>query len=216
VGDRACQRHLQRAHRGGDPSNFDSVYNITAEGLTVVTGTPNTTTRWFDGTQNVTVSDGRLTIANGAGSSNNKINFIDITGSATNLAPGRPIVDNGHNQTFVATNANDGNVTTYWEGLLGYPNLLTVDLGPAVTVSVVRIKLNPAWPGRTQTFSVLGSTDNVSYTTIVVSTSYNFTPATANTVTIPFSPISRRYIRLSFTGNTGAPSGQVAEFEVYP
>lgn len=78
--------------------------------------------------------------------------------------------------TFQATNANDGNVTTYWEGL-SYPNLLTVDLGSAQNVSIVRIKLNPAWPARIQTLSVLGSTDNLNYTTIVGSASYNFAPA---------------------------------------
>jgi hypothetical protein len=35
--------------------------------------------RWVSGTRTVTVSDGRLTVSNGTGASNNKICFIDIT-----------------------------------------------------------------------------------------------------------------------------------------
>jgi hypothetical protein len=44
-----------------------------------VNGTPSTTTRWLEGTSTVTVTDGRLTIRSGAGASNNKICFVEIT-----------------------------------------------------------------------------------------------------------------------------------------
>src|SRR5262249_32931838 len=63
----------------GDPSNFDSVYRVNVEGTLAVSGTPSGGTLWFDNTVNVTVSDGRLTVSNGAGASNNKVCFIDIT-----------------------------------------------------------------------------------------------------------------------------------------
>jgi len=63
----------------GDPSHFDSIFRLTAEGVLVVSGTPTSATRWFDGTQTVTVADGRLTVRNGSGASNNKICFIEIT-----------------------------------------------------------------------------------------------------------------------------------------
>jgi hypothetical protein len=62
----------------GDPSQVNSVFRVNVEGVLVVSGTPTTATRWIEGTATVTVSDGRLTISNGAGASNNKINFIDI------------------------------------------------------------------------------------------------------------------------------------------
>ena len=64
----------------GDPTSHNSVYSIAAEGVTVVSGTPTSTNRWVEGTQTVTVSDGRLTIANGADASGNKICFVEITG----------------------------------------------------------------------------------------------------------------------------------------
>lgn len=63
----------------GDPSNFDSVYRIAAEGVVIVNGTPTTTTRWLEGTATVTVTDGRLTLTSASGSSNNKACFVEIT-----------------------------------------------------------------------------------------------------------------------------------------
>jgi glucose/arabinose dehydrogenase len=63
----------------GDPSHFDGVFRTTAEGVLVVNGTPTTSTRWIEGTATVTVSDGRLTIRSGAGASNNKLCFVEVT-----------------------------------------------------------------------------------------------------------------------------------------
>jgi YVTN family beta-propeller protein len=63
----------------GDADHIDSVFRLTVEGVLTVSGTPTSATRWFAGTNTVTVSDGRLTVSNGTGSSNNKICFIDIT-----------------------------------------------------------------------------------------------------------------------------------------
>jgi hypothetical protein len=63
----------------GDPGTFDSVFRTTVEGVLTVSGTPTTSTRWIEGTQTVTVTDGRLTIRSGSGASNNKICFVDIT-----------------------------------------------------------------------------------------------------------------------------------------
>jgi hypothetical protein len=63
----------------GDPGNFDSVYRVLVEGVLAIDGTPTGSTLWFEGTVPVLVADGRLTVSNAAGGSNNKINFIDVT-----------------------------------------------------------------------------------------------------------------------------------------
>jgi hypothetical protein len=63
----------------GDATNFDSVFRVTAEGVLIVSGTPTTSTRWIEGSGTVTVSDGRLTIRSGAGASNNKVCFLELT-----------------------------------------------------------------------------------------------------------------------------------------
>jgi hypothetical protein len=44
----------------------------------VVSGTPTTASHWVEGTAIVTVTDGRLTVANGAGSSNDKLDYVDV------------------------------------------------------------------------------------------------------------------------------------------
>ncbi|MCU7725545.1 discoidin domain-containing protein [Actinoplanes sp. KI2] len=136
-----------------------------------------------------------------------------VTGS--NLALNKPIEASSTVYTFVATNANDDNVATYWEGS-AYPANLTVKLGANATVQQVVVKLNPdsAWATRQQTFSVLGREQSSStFTTLVGSAAYTFNPASGNTVTIPVSGTAAD-LRLSFTANTGAPSGQVAELQV--
>jgi hypothetical protein len=63
----------------GDPSYYDSVYRIAAEGVLVVNGTPTSLSRWVEGRATVTVSDGRLTLTSASGASNNKLCFIEIT-----------------------------------------------------------------------------------------------------------------------------------------
>ncbi|MEU0095543.1 discoidin domain-containing protein [Kribbella sp. NPDC006257] len=136
-------------------------------------------------------------------------------GPGSNLAVGKPITASGSVFTFVATNANDDNVQTYWEGNAN-PATLTTQLGANADLSSIVIRLNPdsAWGNRTQTFSILGREQSATgFTTIVGSAAYNFSPSTGNTVTIP---VSARVadVRLNFTANTGAPAGQVAELQV--
>jgi hypothetical protein len=153
-----------------------------------------------------------------AGNSSAASNTVTRTGTVsngTNLAVGKPIEASSTVFTFVAANANDNDTATYWEGS-AYPADLTVHLGANANVSSVVIKLNPdsIWSTRRQTFSVQGREQSAStFTTLVGSTSYTFNPATGNTVTVPVSATTAD-LRLSFTANTGAPSGQVAELQV--
>ncbi len=67
----------------GDPSYTDSVYGLNAEGAKIVGGTPTNANHWFDNTAIVTVTDGRLTLTNSAGSSNNRICFIEVSAVTT-------------------------------------------------------------------------------------------------------------------------------------
>ena len=47
------------------------------------------------------------------------------------------------------------------------------------------------------------------------SANYSFNPSTGNTVTVNFSATSLRYLKLTFTANTGWPAGQLSELLVY-
>jgi hypothetical protein len=90
-----------------------------------------------------------------------------------------------------------------------------VDLGSAQSTSRIVLQLPASWEARNETLSVLGSTDGTTFTTIVPSTSYGFTPGSGNTVTITFAATVQRYLRLNLTANSGWPAGQVSEFQVW-
>ncbi|MBM0231628.1 discoidin domain-containing protein [Micromonospora sp. STR1_7] len=156
-----------------------------------------------------------------AGNQSANSNTVTRTGTGnpptgTNLAVGKPITASGYVHTFVATNANDNNVATYWEGN-GNPSTLTVQLGANASLSQVVLKLNPdsAWGARTQNITVQGRDQGSStFTTLVGAANYTFNPGSGNTVTIPVSGAAAD-VRLSIASNTGAPAGQVAEFQVF-
>ncbi|SEG59791.1 CARDB protein [Nonomuraea solani] len=135
---------------------------------------------------------------------------------STNLALGKAMVASSHTHTYVAANANDNNVQTYWEGA-AYPNTLTAQLGANADLTSITLKLNPdgAWARRTQTIQVLGREQNASgFTNLVSQAVYTFDPATGNTVTIPVTAKAAD-VRLQITANSGAPGGQVAEFQIF-
>ncbi|MFI5976143.1 discoidin domain-containing protein [Streptomyces sp. NPDC051452] len=139
------------------------------------------------------------------------------TGPGSNLAQGKPIEASSYTFTYVATNANDGQIGTYWESGGGaYPATLTTRLGANADLSQIVVKLSPdaAWSTRTQNVQVLGrDQDSTTFTTLASAKDYTFSPAGGNTVTIPVSGTAAD-IQLKFTSNSGAPGAQVAEFQV--
>ena len=164
---------------------------------------------------------GTLTVTSNA---NNSPATVSLTGSGigatTNLALGATMTASGSAQSYVPSNTNDGNTSTYWESTNNaFPQWLQADLGSAQTVGSITLDLPPSssWATRTQTLSVQGSTDGSTWTTLAGSANYTFDPSTGNTVTISLpSAVSERYLRLNFTANTGWPAGQVSEFEIFP
>ncbi|QUQ67348.1 discoidin domain-containing protein [Kutzneria sp. CA-103260] len=137
--------------------------------------------------------------------------------AATNLAAGKTMTASGYVQNYTPANANDGNQSSYWESTNNaFPQWLQVDLGASVSSTQIVLKLPTAnWGARTQTLAVQGSTDGSNFSQIVASAGYTFDPASNNTVTVNYTPLTTRYLRLNITGNTGWPAGQISEFEVY-
>ncbi|HEX4255707.1 MAG TPA: choice-of-anchor D domain-containing protein, partial [Streptosporangiaceae bacterium] len=140
-------------------------------------------------------------------------------GTSTNLAAGAPITASSYTQNYGPANADDGDTSTYWEGTNGaWPTTLTVNLGATDSLTKVVIDLPPAsaWNTRTQTLSVLGSSNGSSYSTLVGSATYTFNPSSGNTVTIPLpAGTSDQYVRLSFTANSVQNGAQASEFQVW-
>ncbi|HEX4725299.1 MAG TPA: CARDB domain-containing protein [Pseudonocardiaceae bacterium] len=147
----------------------------------------------------------------------NTVTRAGTGGPTTNLALGKPVVGTPATFTFVATNVNDGDLTTYFEGA-GYPTQATVQLGANADLSSIVVALNPdpIWSTRTQTIAVLGREQNsTTFTTLVAAQQYTFNPSTnGNKITIP---VTARVadVELSITSNTGAPGGQIAEFQIF-
>ncbi|MDX6348985.1 MAG: hypothetical protein QOF84_3775 [Streptomyces sp.] len=141
------------------------------------------------------------------------------TGQPPNLALHKPVSESSHTQTYACANAVDGSTDTYWESANNaFPQWIQIDLQAATTVGRVVLTLPPpsAWATRTQTLSVLGSTDGSTFSTLVGSVRCTFDPATGNTATVSLpSAATTRYVRLLFTANTGWPAGQVSEVRLY-
>ena len=173
-------------------------------------------------TPTAATNTGTLTVSSNA---NNNPLTVGLSGSGitstTNIALNKPATASSSYQTYVASNVTDGNTSSYWESTdgAGYPQTISVDLGSTQSIGSVTLDLPPssAWATRTETLSVLGSTNGTSYSQIVGSAGYAFNPSTGNTVTISLpSGTSARYVELSFTGNTGWTAAQLSEFEVFP
>jgi hypothetical protein len=134
------------------------------------------------------------------------------------LARGHLATASSFADVYQPVRLTDGDVNTYWESANNaFPQWAQVDLGSAQTVGRVVLTLPPAaaWGARNQTLSITGSTDGATFSTLVGPAGYRFDPASGNTVTIPVPSGSRRYVRVTITGNTGWPAGQLSALEVY-
>ena len=143
----------------GDPFAYDSTYAINAEGLLVVSGKPTSAVRWLEGTQSVSVFDGRLTVSNAGGSINNKIAFIDITAEGGAIVP------------RVSVAASDASASE----AAGNPGSFTVTRsGPTDDALVVNLSLGGSAVNGTD-YGILGTSVTI--------------PAGAASATVPVQPV---------------------------
>ncbi|MEV4033791.1 discoidin domain-containing protein [Streptomyces umbrinus] len=183
--------------------------------LTTVAGTVTTYTDNRSASATVSYFVRAKDAAGNVSGDSNTVTRNGTSGPGSNLAVGKPITASSTVHTFVAENANDNSTSTYWEGS-GHPATLTLKLGANADVSSLVLKLNPdnAWGARTQNIQVLGrEQDATGYTGLVAAKDYAFSPSSGNSVTVP---VTARVadVQLRFTSNTGAPAGQIAEFQV--
>jgi hypothetical protein len=158
-------------------------------------------------------------VQNGAQASEFQVWGTQGAAAHPDLALNAPVTASSFTQTYVGSNAVDGNTSTYWEGTNGvWPTTLSVNLGATKALGSVVLDLPPssAWGTRTQTLSVLGSANGTSYTTLVGSATYTFNPSSGNTVTINLpSGTSDQYLQLSMTANSVQNGAQLSELDVY-
>ncbi len=192
-------------------------YNVYRNGS--LAATLGTVLTWADTQPTSTTVSYYVQARDGAGNVSGNSNTVTRTGTpppnCTNVALGKTMTATGSTFTFTPDKANDGQLTTYWEGSPTYPQNLTVALGANHVITAVNVKLNPdaAWGTRTQNFQILGRDQaSTTYTNLVSAANYQFVQGT-NVVNIPVSATTAD-VQLRFNSNTGAPSGQVAELEV--
>jgi len=137
----------------------------------------------------------------------------------TNLALHAQVSASSSTQSYVPANTVDGDTSSYWESTDGaWPATLTVNLGSADTLNNLVIDLPPstAWQTRTQTLSVLGSTNGTTWTTLVATATYTWNPDTGNTITINLpANTTDQYVRLNFTANSVQNGAQVSELQIF-
>jgi F5/8 type C domain/Pectate lyase superfamily protein/Abnormal spindle-like microcephaly-assoc'd, ASPM-SPD-2-Hydin len=224
VGQSAATQTVTVTNSGTTSATVSAVsatgdYSQTNTCSTVAVGASCTVTVKFTPTTSGTRT-GTVTLTSNA---NNSPTSISLTGSGigttTNIALHQPATASSQvNSTQAATTATDGDANTYWESANNaFPQWLQVDLGGAYSIGKVTLKLPPssAWGTRTQTLSILTSTDGSNFSTVVGSATYTFTSPT-NVVNINVPATNARYVRANFTANSGWPAGQASEFEVYP
>jgi F5/8 type C domain/Leucine rich repeat len=137
------------------------------------------------------------------------------------LAANGPAASSSTMQNYAAANVVDGNPNTYWESLDGaaLPQTLKVDLGEVTTVGRFDFRLPPAsdWNERTETFTILGSTNGTDFFTIEPSGTYTFNANSAadDSASLTVAPVHTRYIELYFTATNGWPAAQLGELDVY-
>ncbi|KOG34877.1 MULTISPECIES: CARDB domain-containing protein [Streptomyces] len=133
-----------------------------------------------------------------------------------NLALGRSVTAGGAHGAYPARNVTDGSQQSYWEGPAGsFPQWVQIDLGAAVGVDRVTLKLPTGWEARSEAVGVLGSTDGSTFTTLSAPRSRAFDPSAANAVDIDLTSATTRYLRIQVDSNTGWNAAQLSEVEVY-
>jgi hypothetical protein len=146
----------------------------------------------------------RVNITANTGWAAAQLSEFEIYGSGTgttapNLALGKTMSAKSVTQPYVASNANDGNQSSYWESAAGYPQWLQVDLGSSTAVTQVVLKVPVVnWGARTQTLAIQGSTNGTDFTDIVGSKNYDFVPASNNT--LPPGELHRQHRQLGGAG----------------
>jgi hypothetical protein len=130
-----------------------------------------------------------------------------------NLAQGGTLAPSSAIQGFPAANANDNNLSTYWQAAAPTATL-TLHLSQAASVDRVVLELPQDWGTRNQTIEVDGSANGTTWKTLAPAAAYTFT-AGSNTVAIPVPAGTQDYLRLDISGNTNQGVPQIAEFQAY-
>jgi chitodextrinase len=137
--------------------------------------------------------------------------FTVTTPSGGDLALNKPVTASSDSETNYPANAVDGDLSTRWAQGLGLPDpsWIQVDLGKQYDISGAITTFEKASGYK---YKLEASTDELHWTTVEDHTGANTTEAT--NYSVPSTPVTGRYVRLTITGTSGN-GGSVYELEVY-
>ncbi|MFD0440270.1 discoidin domain-containing protein [Streptomyces chartreusis] len=136
---------------------------------------------------------------------------FEIFGPTQNLAPGGSASASSAYTGQGAAKAVDGDTGTQWTaGSATFPQSLTVDLGSAKALTAVRQRFAET-DGSTYKYTVQGSTDNSTWTTLA---DHSAGVTTSSPVT-DFVTGTWRYVRLTVTGINNSHWANSKEFEIF-
>ncbi|MFD3539931.1 discoidin domain-containing protein [Streptomyces sp. NPDC058662] len=136
--------------------------------------------------------------------------------SSVNLALGKTLTASSSTQAYLPANANDGNTASYWESVNNaMPQWIQADLGVAVRVHRVVLRLPESWGPRTQTLKIQGSVNGTDFTDLTAAEPRAFDAAGGKAVTVAFDAATTRHVRVLISQNSVQPGGQLSELEIY-
>ena len=146
--------------------------------------------------------------------------YVPIILEGTNIAPEGKADSTKYVGVYNGKKAIDGKRlgVSYWEGAEGtYPNELSVSFAEPRNIHAIKVCLNPEsiWGKRIQTFSVSYLDTEGEKKELFAEDHYIFDPKCGNEVVLEFDEVEVLSVILTFTDNTGATGGQVAELEIY-
>lgn len=158
------------------------------------------------------------------------LHFTEIEFYPTSLTFSKTVFASEYEDVYVASNAVDGNTSSYFETKKGvWPAYIAVDMGATYNIKYININLPPlmTWEKRTMNIEIQISTDawssgmtidQIHFETLIAGKDYTFDPATGNVVAIVLdTPVQARFIKLVYKSNSaiGGYGAQISELSVF-
>ncbi len=124
-----------------------------------------------------------------------------------NLALNKTMTASSVNGSNVASNAVDGDITTYWSSVVSDPQWLDVDLGSIQNVYQVKCIWTAAYA---KNFQIQVSTNNTTWTSV-----YSTTNGSGGTNNISFEPTGARFVRIYGTAQSAGSGYGIYELQAF-
>jgi lysophospholipase L1-like esterase len=135
------------------------------------------------------------------------VNTLYASFTGINLALNKSITASSVNGSNIASNAVDGNLSSYWSSAAGDPQWLAVDLGSVQNINRAKWIWTASYG---KSYQIQVSTDDTNWTGV-----YNTTNGMGDTNSVIFAPTNARYVRIYGNASSLGSGYGIYEFQVY-